>query len=73
MKKLLSVLLTFILIFTISVSAAENKQAGEELTAESVEQTEGTEEADRSYVISQPVNPDRLFRRPTCSQEEKGL
>ena len=59
MKKLLSVLLAFILIFTISVSAAENKQAGEELTAESVEQTEGTEETDRSYVI--PVRVGILY------------
>ena len=56
MKKLLSALLAFILIFTLSVSAAENKEAGETLPDEPFEQTE---EADRSYVI--PVRVGILY------------
>ena len=56
MKKLLSVLLAFILIFTISVSAAENTEAGADLPDKPAEETE---EADRSYVI--PVRVGILY------------
>ena len=48
MKKLLSVLLAFILVFTVSASVAEAQRPEETLPDE---HTEGTNETDRSFTI----------------------
>lgn len=48
MKKLLSVLLAFILVFTVSVSVAEEQKAEEQLPDE---HTEETKETERSYTV----------------------